>query len=76
MNFSKAITKIALSLLLASAGITQSAQAQEFPSDPNWTITAYLWAMSLDGTVGIGPIEADLDTDPFISRQKHPQSLT
>jgi len=48
-------------LLLAFVGLTQIAQAQDFPAEADWKVTAYLWTMALDGTVGIGPIEADMD---------------
>lgn len=61
MNISPLVTKKIAALLLVCAFVMQPAQAQEFSSEPNWTITAYLWTMSIDGTLGIGPIEADLD---------------
>lgn len=37
--------------------------ADEFSPDPDWKISAYLWTTSLDGTLALGPIEADLDLD-------------
>jgi hypothetical protein len=61
MNFRPLIAKKIATLLLICASLVQPVQAQEFPSEPNWTITAYLWTMSIDGTVGIGPITADID---------------
>lgn len=61
MIISSLFTKKLTALLLLCTCLLQTVQAQDFPEEPNWTITAYLWTMSLDGTVGIGPIEADLD---------------
>ena len=61
MNISKSIAKLATTVLLSSAFMVQTVQAEDFPSEPNWTITAYLWAQAIDGVVGIGPIEADID---------------
>ncbi len=52
---------ISAAVILAGVCLTQYAQAQDFPSAPDWKVTAYLWTMALDGTVGIGPIEADMD---------------
>jgi len=61
MRLNKLIMHISTTFILAFTCITQAAQAQDFPSEPNWTITAYLWTQAIDGTVGIGPIEADMD---------------
>lgn len=63
MNISKSIKSISILLLMSFTSLAQTAQAQDqdFPSEANWTITAYLWTMGIDGTLGIGPIEADLD---------------
>ena len=63
MKSSKSIKNISVILFLAITFLAQTAQAQDhdFPSEANWTITAYLWAQGIDGTVGIGPIEADID---------------
>ena len=60
---SKSIKNISIILLMAFTFLAQPALAQdgEFSSDANWTITAYLWTMGIDGTLGIGPIDADLD---------------
>lgn len=52
---------ICAAILLIFATMAQSVQAQDFPSDPDWKVTAYLWAMGLDGSIGIGPIDADID---------------
>jgi len=37
------------------------ARASEFDPDPDWKISAYLWATGLSGEIGIGPIVADVD---------------
>jgi len=47
--------------LLVFVCMVQSAQAQDFSSEPDWKVSAYLWAMALDGEIGIGPISADVD---------------
>lgn len=61
MKMSESVICLSAIFLLAYAGFTQPVQAQDFPSDPDWKITAYLWTMALDGEVGIGPIVADID---------------
>jgi len=61
MRVSKSIKKLSAAILLACVCLTQSLHAQDFSDDPDWKVTAYLWTMALDGTVGIGPIEADMD---------------
>ena len=61
MRMSKSIINISTTFLLGFACMAQSAQAQDFPSEPDWKVSAYLWAMALDGVVEIGPIEADFD---------------
>jgi len=63
MSVSKPIKNIFVISLMAFTFLAQTAQAQDqdFPSEANWQITAYLWTMGIDGTVGIGPIESDLD---------------
>lgn len=61
MRMSKSIIDISATFLLAFACMAQPAQAQDFPSEPDWKVSAYLWAMALDGEVGIGPITADID---------------
>ncbi len=61
MSLRNSIKHISAAVILAGVCLTQYAQAQDFPSAPDWKVTAYLWTMALDGTVGIGPIEADMD---------------
>jgi len=63
MRVINSIKHISGALLLVITLLAQTAQAQDqdFPSDANWTITAYLWTVGIDGTVGIGPITSDLD---------------
>ncbi len=63
MKMSKSIKNISVILFMAFTFLAQPALAQDedFSSDANWTITAYLWTMGIDGTLGIGPIESDLD---------------
>lgn len=63
MNISKSIKNFFVALLMTFASLAQTAQAQDqdFPSEANWQITAYLWTMGIDGTLGIGSIEADID---------------
>ena len=58
---SKLIKNISATILLACVCLTNSVQAQDFPDEADWKITAYLWAQAIDGIVGIGPIEADMD---------------
>jgi hypothetical protein len=58
---SKSIFNISVTFLLAFACLAQPVQAQDFPPEGDWKVTAYLWAMALDGEVGIGPITADID---------------
>jgi hypothetical protein len=64
MTIRNLISKILLPVFLLQSGLTSVAAAQEFNPDPDWKITAYLWMTSLDGTLGIGPIVADVDV-PF-----------
>ena len=61
MRLRKSIKNISTIFLLALACMAQNAQAQDFPAEADWKVTAYLWAMGLDGEVGMGPITADLD---------------
>jgi hypothetical protein len=61
MSISKSIMNLSAATLLACVGLAQTAQAQDFSDDPDWKVTAYLWTAGLDGTVGIGPIKADID---------------
>jgi len=63
MSTSKLIKNFFVVLLMAVTSLAQTAQAQDqdFPSEANWQITAYLWTQGIDGTVGIGPVEADID---------------
>jgi len=61
MNVRHLFTKLLLPVLILLSGATSVAAAQDFDTDPDWKISVYLWATSLDGTLGIGPIEADVD---------------
>ena len=61
MNMSKRFKSVIVTIFLAFLCFPQIAQAQDFSEEPDWKVTAYLWTMGLDGTVGIGPIESDLD---------------
>ena len=61
MHMSKPLKNIIVTIFLICACLPQFTQAQDFSDDPDWKVTAYLWTMALDGTVGIGPIESDLD---------------
>lgn len=54
-------TKITLTALLVGVVFSNTAFAQDFNPDADWKISAYLWAAGLDGTLGIDPIEADVD---------------
>jgi hypothetical protein len=58
MTIRNLVTKILLPVFLLQSGLTSVAAAQDFNSDPDWKISVYLWTTSLDGTLGIGPIEA------------------
>ena len=55
------IIKLLLPVLVLQSGLTGVAAAQNFDAEPDWKISAYLWTTSLYGTLGIGPIEADID---------------
>jgi hypothetical protein len=61
MRMNKFIKHVFATILLASVYLPQLAHAQDFSADPDWKVTAYAWTMALDGTLGIGPIEADID---------------
>jgi hypothetical protein len=63
MNVSKSTKNFSVVLLMVLTSLAQTAQAQDqdFPSEANWQITAYLWFQGIEGTVGIGPIKADID---------------
>ena len=50
-----------LTLIASTVLVAMPAQAQEFSSDPDWKITAYLWTLGLEGQLGIGPIQEDID---------------
>ncbi len=50
---------VLFSIFILQLGLASIAHAQEF--DPDWKISLYLWTTSLDGTLGMGPIEADID---------------
>ncbi len=56
LNFRALSAAIAILVILSPA-----VQADEFSADPDWKISAYLWTTALDGTLALGPIEADLD---------------
>jgi hypothetical protein len=61
MRISKSIANITATFLLAFACMAQPALAQDFPAEADWRVTAYLWAVALEGEVGMGPITADVD---------------
>lgn len=61
MRISKSIMGVCSTLLLTLACVAQTAQAQEFPAEADWKVSLYLWTVGLDGDLGIGPINADLD---------------
>jgi len=61
MSVRNLFTKLLLPVLILLSGPTGVAAAQDFDADPDWKISAYLWTTSLDGNLGIGPIEADID---------------
>jgi hypothetical protein len=61
MTYRNFISKVLLTAFLLQSALTSVAAAQDFSPDPDWKISAYLWMTSLDGTLGIGPIEADID---------------
>lgn len=48
-------------VIFMSAATVNLTEAAEFDPNADWKISAYLWTTSLDGTLGLGPIEADLD---------------
>lgn len=59
-SFQSALSVLLVSMLLFSA-IPEQAHAQDFSSDPDWKVSVYLWTMGLEGDVGIGPINAEID---------------
>jgi hypothetical protein len=61
MTIRSLMSKILLPVFLIQSGLTSVAAAQEFAPEPDWKISAYLWTAALDGTLGLGPIEADID---------------
>ena len=61
MSMNKLTMYICATLLLIFATMAQPAQAQDFPSEADWKVSLYLWTMGIDGEVGIGPINADID---------------
>jgi hypothetical protein len=61
MTIRNLMSKVLLPIFLLQSGLISVAAAQDFNPDPDWKISVYLWTTSLDGTLGIGPIEADVD---------------
>jgi hypothetical protein len=61
MTIRNLMTRILLPVFLLQSGLTSVAAAQDFNPDPDWKITVDLWVVSLDGTLGMGPIVADVD---------------
>ena len=61
MSIHNSFRNIVFSIFILQLGLASIAHAQEFDPDPDWKISVYLWTTSLDGTLGIGPIEADID---------------
>lgn len=55
------LAKLLLPIFLLQSGLASVAVAEEFATEPDWKVSAYLWTAALDGTLGLGPIEADLD---------------
>ena len=61
MNPLKLSFILLLFFLLPQSMLINVAVAEDFNPDPDWKVSVYLWATSLDGSLGIGSIEADLD---------------
>ena len=61
MNTGTRIFRVFGAVILMSAATVNLAEAAEFDPNADWKISAYLWATSLDGTLALGPIEADID---------------
>ena len=60
----KAKQSALLSIVVATVLIAlpaSQASANDFNSDANWRFSVYLWAMSLEGDLGIGPIQEEVD---------------
>jgi len=53
--------KLLLPVFILQSVLTSVATAQDFNPDPDWKTTINLWMTSLDGTLGISLIEADID---------------
>ena len=51
--------KLAVIAALAGLSLQTPAMAQEW----DWTVTPYLWAAGIDGSAGLGPIDADVSMD-------------
>jgi hypothetical protein len=51
----------AICALFLLTAVPQQARAQDFPSEPDWKVSLYLWTMAMDGELAIGPITADVD---------------
>ena len=61
MNPDITLFKFFGAIIFLSAATVNLADADEFDPNADWKISAYLWATSLDGTLALGPIEADID---------------
>ena len=61
MNTGITLFRIFGAMIFMSAATVNLAEAAEFDPNADWKISAYLWATGLDGTLALGPIEADLD---------------
>ncbi len=61
MSTRNSVKNILCSIFILQLGLANTVHAQEFDPDPDWKISLYLWTTSLDGTLGMGPIEADID---------------
>ena len=61
MSTRNSVKNILCSIFILQLGLVGTVHAQEFDPDPDWKISLYLWTTSLDGTLGIDPIVADID---------------
>ena len=61
MTIRNLMIRILVPVFLLQSGLTSVAVAQEFASEPDWKVSIYLWTAALDGTLALGPVEADID---------------
>jgi hypothetical protein len=61
VRMNKLAMYICAAFLLIFTTMAQPVQAQDFPSEADWKVSLYLWTVGIDGELGIGPIDADLD---------------